>query len=132
MPCRLLACLLSSLCARGATGNGPTDQCWRRQAEARRRLCVLSAWCLCASEEKRTRVAGIYSCITLLGIASPPGSWRLGSLPEMRRLSTTARSFVPFYAQRISHNIVMHGAQGILDGISRARNKQLRAATGAA
>ena len=85
MPCRLLACLLSSLCARGATGNGPTDQCWRRQAEARRRLCVLSAWCLCASEEKRTRVAGIYSCITLLGIASPPGSWRLGGLPEMRR-----------------------------------------------
>ena len=48
------------------------------------------------------------------------------------QLSTTARSFVPFYAQRISHNIVMHGAQGILDGISRARNKQLRAATGAA
>ena len=39
---------------------------------------------------------------------------------------------MPFYAQRISHNIVMHGAQGILDGISRARNKQLRAATGAA
>ena len=48
------------------------------------------------------------------------------------QLGTTARSFVPFYAQRISHNIVMHGAQGILDGISRARNKQLRAATGAA
>ena len=89
MPCRLLACLLSSLCARGATGNGPTDQCWRRQAEARRRLCVLSAWCLCASEEKRTRVAGIYSCITLLGIASPPGSWRLGGLPEMRRSSNS-------------------------------------------
>ena len=85
MPCRLLACLVSSLCARGATGNGPTDQCWRRQAEARRRLCVLSAWCLCASEEKRTRVAGIYSCITLLGIASPPGSWRLHGLAEMRR-----------------------------------------------
>ena len=48
------------------------------------------------------------------------------------QLSVTARSFVPFYAQRISNNIVMHGAQGILDGISRARNKQLRAATGAA
>ena len=48
------------------------------------------------------------------------------------QLSVTARSFVPFYAQRISYNIVMHGAQGILDGISRARNKQLRAATGAA
>ena len=92
MPCRLLACLLSSLCARGATGNGPTDQCWRRQAEARRRLCVLSAWCLCASEEKRTRVAGIYSCITLLGIASPPGSWRLGGLPEMRRGRRTVPS----------------------------------------
>ena len=48
------------------------------------------------------------------------------------QLSATARSFVPFYAQRTSNNIVMHGAQGILDGISRARNKQLRAATGAA
>ena len=47
-------------------------------------------------------------------------------------VSSTARSFVPFYAQRTSNNIVMHGAQGILDGISRARNKQLRAATGAA
>ena len=35
-------------------------------------------------------------------------------------------------ASDTSNNIVMHGAQGILDGISRARNKQLRAATGAA
>ena len=48
-------------------------------------VCSLSVWCLRASEEKRTRVAGIYSCIALLGIASPPGSWRLGGLPEMRR-----------------------------------------------
>ena len=47
-------------------------------------------------------------------------------------LSVTARSFVPFYAQRISNNIVMHGAQGILNGLTKARNKQLRAATGAA
>ena len=42
-------------------------------------------------------------------------------------LSSTARSFVPFYAQRISSAIVMNGARGILDGIARARNK-LRAA----
>ena len=83
---RLLASGLNLACARGATGQRPIDQCWRRQARACRRLCVLSAWCLCASEEKRTRVAGIYSCITLLGIASPPGSWRLGGLPEMRRV----------------------------------------------
>ncbi len=47
-------------------------------------------------------------------------------------LSATARSFVPFYAQRISHNIVMHGAQGILIGIHRARNVQLRGASVAA
>ena len=48
------------------------------------------------------------------------------------QLSATARSFVPFYAQRISNNIVMHGAQGILNGLTKARNKQLRAAAGAA
>ena len=42
------------------------------------------------------------------------------------QLSTTARSFVPFYAQRISSSIVMNGARSILDGISRARNVLLR------
>ena len=41
-------------------------------------------------------------------------------------LSSTARSFVPFYAQRISSAIVMNGAQGILDAISRACSAQLR------
>jgi len=41
-------------------------------------------------------------------------------------LSSTASSFVPFYAQRISSAIVMNGAQGILDGVSRARSAQLR------
>ena len=46
-------------------------------------------------------------------------------------LSSTARSFVPFYAQRISSAIVMNGAQGILDGISRARNDRLRSQRGA-
>ena len=46
-------------------------------------------------------------------------------------LSVTARSFVPFYAQRISSNIVMHSSQGILDGLTRRRAVQLRAATGA-
>ena len=46
-------------------------------------------------------------------------------------LSVTARSFVPFYAQRISSNIVMHSAQGILDGLTRRRAVQLRAAAGA-
>ena len=35
-------------------------------------------------------------------------------------ISSTARSFVPFYAQRISSAIVMNGAQSILDGIARA------------
>ena len=46
-------------------------------------------------------------------------------------LSATASSFVPFYAQRISSNIVMHSSQGILDGLTRRRAVQLRAATGA-
>ena len=41
-------------------------------------------------------------------------------------LSSTARSFVPFYAQRISSAIVMNGARSILDGIARARNALLR------
>ena len=43
-------------------------------------------------------------------------------------LSYTARSFVPYYSQRISTTIRMHGAQGILKGISRARRDLLRAA----
>ena len=42
-------------------------------------------------------------------------------------LSATARSFVPFYAQRISSAIVMNGAQSILDGIARARRDLDRA-----
>ena len=37
-------------------------------------------------------------------------------------LSATARSFVPFYAQRISSNIVMHGARNALDRIKRLRH----------
>ena len=36
-------------------------------------------------------------------------------------LSATARSFVLFYAQRISSNIVMHGARNALDRIKRLR-----------
>ena len=38
------------------------------------------------------------------------------------QLSATARSFVPFYAQRISHNIVMHGARNALGRIKRLRH----------
>ena len=47
-------------------------------------------------------------------------------------LSATARSFVPFYAQRISSNIVTHGARNALDRIKRLRHDMVRAATGAA
>ena len=47
-------------------------------------------------------------------------------------LSATARSFVPFYAQRISSNIVMHGARNALDRIKRLRHDMVRAAAGAA
>ena len=41
-------------------------------------------------------------------------------------LSSTARAFVPYYWQRICTAIRMHGAQGILMRISRARRDRLR------
>ena len=41
-------------------------------------------------------------------------------------LSSTARAFVPYYSQRICTAIRMHGAQGILMRISRARRDRLR------
>ena len=82
---RLLASGLNLACARGATGQRPIDQCWRRQARACRRLCVLSAWCLRASEGRGTRSLAYICCEAFLGIASPPGSWKLHGLPEMRR-----------------------------------------------
>ena len=40
--------------------------------------------------------------------------------------SYTARSFVPYYAQRISHSIVINGAQAILNGIAKATKSRLR------
>ena len=40
--------------------------------------------------------------------------------------SHTARSFVPFYAQRMCTAIVMHGAKGILKGLKIARAARLR------
>ena len=60
LPSRQLASWLGSVCARGGLGQRPIDQCWWRQARACRRLCVLSLWCLCASEVRGTRVVGIY------------------------------------------------------------------------
>ena len=41
-------------------------------------------------------------------------------------LSYTARSFVPYFAQRMSNAIVINGAQGILNGISKLRRERLR------
>ena len=46
-------------------------------------------------------------------------------------LSYTARSFVPYYAQRISHAIVMHGAAGVHKGITRMQCARLRHASAA-
>ena len=46
-------------------------------------------------------------------------------------LSYTARSFVPYYAQRISHAIVMHGAAGVHKGITRMQCARLRRASAA-
>ena len=40
----------------------------------------------------------------------------------------TARSFVTYYAQRISHAIVMRGVDGIHKGISRMQCARLRRA----
>ena len=40
--------------------------------------------------------------------------------------SHTARSFVPFYSQRMCTAIVMHGAAGILKGLKKARAARLR------
>ena len=42
------------------------------------------------------------------------------------RASASARSFVPFYAQKISSAIVMNGMQGILDQLSHARHGRFR------
>ena len=42
--------------------------------------------------------------------------------------SFTARSFVPYYAQRISTACVMYGAEGILKGIRKASHTHLRRA----
>ena len=42
--------------------------------------------------------------------------------------SFTARSFVPYYAQRISTACVMYGAEGILKGIRKASHTRLRRA----
>ena len=46
-------------------------------------------------------------------------------------LSYTARSFVPYryYAQRISHALVMHGAAGVHKGITRMQCARLRRAS---
>ena len=41
-------------------------------------------------------------------------------------LSYTARSFVSYFAQRMSNAIVINGAQGILNGISKLRRERLR------
>ena len=46
-------------------------------------------------------------------------------------LSSTASAFVPYYSQRICTAIRMHGAQGILKGIRRARRDLLRTAPAA-
>ena len=47
------------------------------------------------------------------------------------QLSYTARSFVPYFAQRISNAIVMRGVDGIHKGISRMQCARLRRARAA-
>ena len=107
LACRLLACVLQSLCARGATGQRPIDQCWRRQARACRRLCVLSAWCLRASEDKGTGSLAYICCEAFLGIVRPPGSWKLHGLLEMRRLLSLRTE--PLYHRAMTPSRASHG-----------------------
>ena len=47
-------------------------------------------------------------------------------------LSHTARTFVTFHAQRMSNDIIMHGAEGILKGADKMRCKRLRRASAGA
>ena len=42
--------------------------------------------------------------------------------------SHTARSFVPYYAQRISFSILMNGAKSILKALAKASRSRLRPA----
>ena len=51
---------------------------------------------------------------------------------RVRRVLGGAMGARPFYAQRISSNIVMHGARNALDRIKRLRHDMVRAAAGAA
>ena len=45
---------------------------------------------------------------------------------DYNRSYTRARSFVPYYAQRMSNAIIINGAQGILNGINKMRRDRLR------
>ena len=46
--------------------------------------------------------------------------------------SYTARSFVPYFGQRISTACVMHGAEGILKGVRKKSHDRLRRAAACA
>ena len=69
------------------------------------------------------------ACLPTL-LASSAGSLatpRGGADATDYTLSATASSFVPFYAQRISSNIVMHSARNALEHVKRLRRDPLRA-----
>ena len=53
------------------------------------------------------------------------GARELGSDPTDYTQSWTARAFVPYYAQRISTDIVVHTARGLLKGIDKFRRERL-------
>ena len=55
---------------------------------------------------------------------------RSGADPTDYTPSTSTRSFVPFYAQRISSNIVMHGAYKSIAYFNRLRRDLLPATAG--
>ena len=47
-----------------------------------------------------------------------------GADPTDYDISPTARSFVPFYAQRLSSDCVLHGARGIQQSIKRMTQRR--------
>ena len=70
---------------------------------------------------------------------APPqrsGAWALarmeshgkGADPTDYSISPTARSFVPYYSQRLSSTCVMHGARSIQKSIKRKAAKRRSAA----
>ena len=78
----------------GTTSHRPVLAAAGATVRACRHLCVLSASCLRVSEGRGTGSAAYICCEAFLGIVRPPGSWRLRSLLEMRRVELRAMMYL--------------------------------------